>query len=488
MRRIVVFILVSLFLLKGVTFADQDWVHNWINNTIANYSGPSYFDSGKRGYVSFGSFSLRQPVVIDQLVAFQLPSIRVGCGGIDLFGGGFHFMDFDYLATQFQNIISAAPAFAFEYALRAISEQTGTIMDSLKSIVDVLNQIQYNSCAMSRQLGYWMASSGDDAYRAIGQGLKDAFPEMKFLSDQNNFFYKILKNLSDVADGRITNAEGQQLNQDCPTDFMNILQKGSLVKYIHDTYFPGSENDSLESLIRGYVGDVLFEQKDGLWKAHYQPPCGGQNEESFTAFVEGTAMGMNLGSTWVPTDGLPVANCVALYSSSSGTIMDSVDTALQNAYSSLENNTALSSTDVQWLQIMPLPILRYLKQLYMYQAPSSAVMAISTPAAYGVGFSMLSLVYGETAKAIKFILDKRINACPTKVAADKLCYLCQQDRTVIESLKAFQESLQERQEQAWQKWQQVKGDIAKAQKLLVVLQDTSQEAIRAKLATGSESF
>ena len=487
MKRIIILAFVCIFL--SATTSRADWVANWVGNTVASYTGPSHFESGKRGYVTFGSLSVRNAMINDQLVAFQVPSIRVGCGGIDLFGGGFHFMDFDYLVQQFQNIISAAPAFAFEYALRSISEQSGTIIDSLKSIADLLNQTQFNSCAMSKQLGYWLASMGDNVYDSIGQNLKSAVPEMKWLNDSDSMYYKVLKDLHDVTNGKISVTEAHQLDQDCPSDFLAILQAGSLVKYIHDTYFPGTDTDTLEYLIRGYIGDVLFERKDGLWKAHYQPSCGGVNDkDSFKAFVEGTVQGMTVSTGWDPDSGLPATSCSDLYTTGTDTILDLASTALKNAYTSLQTNSALSTSDVQWLKIMPLPILRYLKQLYIYQAPDSAVETISGPAGYALGFEMLSIVYGEVARGIKFIMDKRVNACGTKVAADKMCYLCQQDETIVASLKTLQETLQEKQNKAWEKWRQVQADIAKTQKLLTVLQSTSQEAIRAKLATGRESY
>lgn len=489
-KALIVSIFICLSCLTTTSISRADWVSNWVNNTVASYTGPSHFESGKRGYVTFGSLSVRNAMINDQLVAFQLPSIRVGCGGIDLFGGGFHFMDFDYLVQQFQNIISAAPAFAFEYALRSISEQSGTIIDSLKSIADVLNQTQYNSCAMSRQLGYWMARKGDGAYRAIGQNLKSAVPEMKWLNDSDSMYYKVLKDIHDVMNGRISAPEAKSLDQNCPGDFLAVLQKGSIVKYIHDTYFPGTDTDSLEYLIRGYIGDVLFERKGGLWKAHYQPPCGGVNDkDSFKAFVEGTVQGMTLNSAvWNPDIDLPPVGCSPLYSGGNDTILNLASTALKHAYTSLQTNSALSTSDVRWLKIMPLPILRYLKQLYIYQAPDSAVETISGPAGYALGFEMLSIIYGEVARGLKFILDKRVNACGTKVAADEMCYLCQQDETIVSSLKELQETLQAEQNKAWEKWRQVQSDLAKTQKLLTVLETTSQEAIRGKLATGREDY
>ena len=55
------------------------------------------------------------------LVNARLPSLRAGCGGIDLFGGAFSFINKQQFVALLQNIGSNAVGYAFKLALQSIS-------------------------------------------------------------------------------------------------------------------------------------------------------------------------------------------------------------------------------------------------------------------------------------------------------------------------------------------------------------------------------
>jgi len=464
------FSLAFLFLLTASSRAD--WVDDWVDNTVASYTGPSYYDSGQRGYVSFGNLSVRSGFVTDQVVSYQPPRLSIGCGGIDLFLGGFHFLDFDYLVQQAQNIISAAPYFAFQYALRSISKEAGSIVDIAKSISDLLNQTQYNSCAMSQRLGYAIASKiPQDKYKAAGQFLKDAIPKAEYKLDKENLFYKTLDRIFGNH-GVPTVSEVEQTNDGCPRDFLQVLRAGSLLKYIHDTYFPGSSQDSLEDLIRGYVGDVTFEKKGGFWFAHLIPSCGASNDEkSFKAFVEGSALEK------------PLAGIDGMCRISSATaIRSKVSAVLQNAYNSLLHGTAFSTSEVNWLRVLPLPILRYMQQLYIYRAPQFAVESLSDPAAYGFGYSIFQIIYAEIVKSIRFIQENKLKACLGKTLPDKNCYLCEHDSSIDTALEEFQQIILDAAEDAQTVWQIEQANLAKVNDIILVLDKLNGAAVKAHLA------
>jgi len=467
-------VIVAIVIILGTSceVSRADWVDDWVNGAVASYTGPSYYDSGQRGYVSFGSLSLRNGFLNDQVASFQPPRLQLGCGGIDLFLGGFHFMDFDYLVQQFQNIISAAPAFAFEYALRAISEQSGTIMDSLKSISDLLNQTQFNSCAKARQLGILMASQGDNMYKGIGEKLKSAIGLARFRVDENSLYYKTLNTIFGNG-GEPSPSDLAKINDGCPSYFMDVLREGSLVRYIHNAYFPGTGNDSLEDLIRGYLGDVTFEKRNNFWFAHRIPGCGGPNsEKSFKAFVEGDYLAKNLSHG---IDG----DC---YSPSTTKIKDKVASVLQNAYNSILNNTSIGSSDVNWLKMLPLPILSYMKQLYMYHAPSQAVQTMAEPAAYGFGYSIISVIYGEVSKSIGFVEENKVRACQS--SRGKQCYLCEQDQTISKAMRRFKENIYREATKAQAVWMSEQAELSRTNDIIMVLKDVSKQVVKARLATG----
>ena len=94
------------------------WVDDWLQQKTE--TSPGYFEGQKRGYFTGGSFSARWQQSNDYLFTAMPPKIKAGCGGIDVFLGGFSYLNFEYLVTKLQRIMQAAPAAAFDIALNVL--------------------------------------------------------------------------------------------------------------------------------------------------------------------------------------------------------------------------------------------------------------------------------------------------------------------------------------------------------------------------------
>ena len=124
-------IAISIFamLLSGLiigTVARAGFVDDWITQKAE--TSPGYFEGQKRGYFTGGSFSARWPQTRDYLMSFEPPRLKFGCGGIDAFMGGFSFMNFEYLVQKLQRILQAAPAAAFDLALKNLCEPCSNVI------------------------------------------------------------------------------------------------------------------------------------------------------------------------------------------------------------------------------------------------------------------------------------------------------------------------------------------------------------------------
>ena len=75
------------------------WVDDWI--TQKTTTSPNYFSGQQRGYYSGGSFSARWPNTTSYPLTVEIPRIKSGCGGIDMFMGGYSFMNKDYLVSKY---------------------------------------------------------------------------------------------------------------------------------------------------------------------------------------------------------------------------------------------------------------------------------------------------------------------------------------------------------------------------------------------------
>lgn len=143
----------------------------WDGIGVSNATGPSAYMGQTAGYYTGGNLFMRTPSRNTTVATVNLPSYRAGCGGIDLFAGGFSFINSDELVALMKSIGNNAVAYSFKLALETISpmiaEQIGTLQDWIQRI----NQFNMNSCEAAKGVvgGLWPRS--ETASRVICEDL-----------------------------------------------------------------------------------------------------------------------------------------------------------------------------------------------------------------------------------------------------------------------------------------------------------------------------
>lgn len=160
------------FLIAGSTTAQAD-----IGSDLAdfweragggvNYTRPQTYDGQRAGYATLGSLYVRTAQRNAQLVNIQLPSIRAGCGGIDIFGGAFSFISKEELVQLMRGIMQNAAGFAFELALKSMSPAVQDIVAELRALIERVNQMNINSCEAGQLLAGSLWPAIDNASQHI---------------------------------------------------------------------------------------------------------------------------------------------------------------------------------------------------------------------------------------------------------------------------------------------------------------------------------
>jgi hypothetical protein len=144
-------IILSIFVV--VFFTSNVCAENWFDSFgDMQFSNPAHLETQKRGYFSMGGVSYKTHLSKQSFVGVTMPRMQVGCGGIEMFWGGLNYMQPEYLVQAFQNIMSAAPAFAFDIALKVLCEQCYEIKSTLESIANLVNQMAMDECGAARAL------------------------------------------------------------------------------------------------------------------------------------------------------------------------------------------------------------------------------------------------------------------------------------------------------------------------------------------------
>lgn len=122
------------------------------NVNFVNVTAPGAYEGQAAGYYTGGGIFLRTPARNYTLFNPLWPRFNAGCGGIDLFAGGFSLIDSDELVGMLRNIGSAALGYAFMLALRTISPQISATIEQLQEWAQRFNLNNINSCEAARTL------------------------------------------------------------------------------------------------------------------------------------------------------------------------------------------------------------------------------------------------------------------------------------------------------------------------------------------------
>jgi len=166
--------LAALSMSASPAFANVEGEMNSYFNSAgaaANVTGPSAFDGQAAGYYSGGSLWTRFPTKQINPVNLQLPRASGGCGGIDLFGGSFSFINTDEIVATLKATANNAIGFAFQLAIDSISAQIGGVMKDMAHKIQQMNEFNMNSCQFAQEAVGAIWPKMDGASQTICQNL-----------------------------------------------------------------------------------------------------------------------------------------------------------------------------------------------------------------------------------------------------------------------------------------------------------------------------
>lgn len=176
-------------LVLGVTtsaFADLQGQLDGVFGQMTNVTQPGVFNTQRRGVISGGSIVSRSRIFDENLIGAQMPSLKAGCGGIDMFGGSFSFVNADQLVELLRAVASNAKGYAFQLALETVCAECSKIMENIQKKIQALNEHLSNSCQLAQGLinstadlvGWDAKGKTNTTLRSIGEGIGSDFSDL----------------------------------------------------------------------------------------------------------------------------------------------------------------------------------------------------------------------------------------------------------------------------------------------------------------------
>ncbi|MDQ5988236.1 MAG: hypothetical protein CSYNP_03994 [Syntrophus sp. SKADARSKE-3] len=358
--------------------AKAGWVDDWVQQKTT--SGASYFEGQKRGYFSAGSYSARWPSNTDQLFNIQMPRLKVGCGGIDAFAGGFDMLNFDYLVQKLQRIMQSAPAAAFDIALNVLCTECSKTIKGLESIANQLNGLQFNDCQSSKAVVATIArgftEEGSDADTKLSKIQADWAQD----SGVTSLYNEIQKRTA--ASGGEAQVNLQTALAGCPAKFKAIFaSEGSLLKNVGTQY---TFDDSHIDLMRGIVGDAIITDAGAKgYRVSYVSPCSQNTGKEYDALLNGTA--------WAkPLNGGAAAQCYQITDTNKD-LVNYFAQILTHVANGMKNKTSVESIEnVTFLQASPISPYPALKMAIAQGTEAAMIVQLANLTANAHAFAMLA--------------------------------------------------------------------------------------------------
>ena len=100
--------------------------------------------------ISGGAFHARTRINETNLTGFVPPEFSAGCGGIDLYGGSFSFINSEQFNKLIRDIAGNASGYLLGLALSAMNEKAYQHIEALQEKIMHLNSLFSNSCQMGQ--------------------------------------------------------------------------------------------------------------------------------------------------------------------------------------------------------------------------------------------------------------------------------------------------------------------------------------------------
>jgi len=183
-RSILSSLVLAVGLLSFSSNSNADSINEQLNNmfgSMSNTTRPGDYRSVTREGYTGGGFTLRNKLRSLTPLNIQMPSAAGGCGGIDMFGGSFSFINADEFVQMLRNIAANASGLAFQLALNAMDAVLDNAISRMQAVIQQMNDLTANSCQLAKGLlvdtaaAFGAAAKESVSIQLSSSGLSDQF-------------------------------------------------------------------------------------------------------------------------------------------------------------------------------------------------------------------------------------------------------------------------------------------------------------------------
>jgi len=318
---------------------------------VGNVTSPQAFKGQTMNTFTGGSLYYRAPQNNYQLASLQLPYIRGGCGGIDIFAGAFSFISSAQLKAMMQSITSAIPGVLFDLALKSVEPLLGDSVQQFQGIANFINNRNLNSCQAAKSL---ISSVGTELGMSTNSSCKTIALDMGIASDATDAELKCKSN-SGVS-GILNGATGTSSAPLKP--FSGNLVWAALQRLAH------LDNDE-RTLIMSITGTTIYpDATDNNTEPQSYPPTITDANQLLVGDASAGGASNMIALNILNCNG-DLTNCLITPGNTTTTstmqsLTDRVGGLMRSISGKIQSRTALATADANFVNNVPMPVYKML--------------------------------------------------------------------------------------------------------------------------------
>jgi conjugative transfer pilus assembly protein TraH len=222
---------------------------------LSNTTSPSAYNSARRGVFTGGQVYMKFPTKRVNPVSMTAPRFGAGCGGIDLYGGSFSYINADQMIQTFQAIGANALGYGVKLAVTSACPTCEQIMTSLEKTAQAINALNIDSCKAAEGIVDMAFDKSQEA--SVENAAKLAGVNTGLFEDAGNAWARV---------GTETTSASEEIKTKKP-DIYNVEMTGNIAWRIFKEHkindaFDATSDDSFLEILMSMTGTVIMDDPE----------------------------------------------------------------------------------------------------------------------------------------------------------------------------------------------------------------------------------
>lgn len=265
-----ILIMINVNAFAGLSAKYADWYGQMAATTNAGEFKTKMSNGWQGGRITF-----KNRISQANLMSFRSPSITAGCGGLNIYGGSFEFINGEQFEALLKDVAQNAKGYFFQLLLDNLCPECAKLAGSLQDAIQKMNSTMGNSCQLAQGIIDGIGNQVITDYDS-----KKTAGKAKLMGDIASDFSAIMtttKNLVSLKKAKDTdkddeNTESEKETPNVASDSAadtngNIVLKGLVIDKTASKFQGIVQNEDKKLLIDyiiGIVGTMVYKEGNSL--------------------------------------------------------------------------------------------------------------------------------------------------------------------------------------------------------------------------------